>query len=139
MTTTHPFGDEHVRVYRESGGEEGYLWKRGTEILILTTKGRKSGELRDNPLIFREIGGKYVIIASKGGSDSPPAWWVNLRANPADVEIQVKADRFKVRWREAQGDEREQLWKAMTEVWPDYDEYQSKTDRRIPVVVLEKA
>jgi deazaflavin-dependent oxidoreductase (nitroreductase family) len=138
MTTTYPYGDDHVRVYRETGGAEGYRWRKDTEILILTTKGRKSGELRDNALIFREVDGDYVIVASKGGNPDHPAWYLNIQDNPDDIEIQVKADRFQVRARDAQGSERERLWKLMTEVWPDYDAYEAKTDREIPVVVLER-
>ena len=138
MTTTYPHGQEHVRIYRETNGEEGYIWREGSEILILTTKGRKSGETRDQALIFREIDGDYVIVASKGGHPQHPAWYVNLRANPDDVEIQVKADRFKVRPRDADGEEYERLWAAMNEVWPHYAEYQTRTDRQIPVVVLER-
>ena len=130
------FGDEHVRVYQETGGERGYNW-RGAEILLLETEGRKSGEHRINPLIQREIDGRWVLVASKGGYPEHPAWFKNLTAHP-EVEIQVKADRIPVRAREAEGEERERLWKKMTEVWPAYDDYQKRTDRRIPIVVLER-
>ena len=132
------YGDEHVRRYRETDGELGFKWKRGSEILLLTTKGRKSGEERTHALIFREVDGDHVIVASKGGMPTHPAWFVNMEANPEDVEIQVKADRFEVRHRVAEGDERERLWDLMNEVWPDYAEYQKKTDRQIPVVVLSR-
>jgi deazaflavin-dependent oxidoreductase (nitroreductase family) len=137
--TTYLYGDEHVRVYRETDGEEGYIWREGSEILILTTRGRRSGKAGDRPLIFREIDGDYVIVASSGGTRDHPAWFRNLQANPDDVEIQVKADRFEVRPRVAEGAERERLWAAMNEVWPHYAEYQERTDREIPVVVLERA
>src|SRR5215212_8510065 len=137
MTTTFPFGQDHVRIYQETGGQEGYFWKEGTEILLLTTKGRRSGEPKVMPLIYREIDGMYVVVASKGGYPEHPAWYLNLRAHPEDVEIQVRADRFAVRPRIAQGAERERLWMAMNEVWPHYAEYQDRTDREIPVVVLE--
>lgn len=133
------YGDEHVRRYRETGGREGYLWKRGSEILVLNTKGRRSGEERSMALIFREVDGAYVIVASKGGHPDHPAWFKNMQANPQDVTVQVKDDVFPVTFRVAEGDERERLWKLMTEVWPDYDEYQAKTDRQIPIVVLERA
>jgi deazaflavin-dependent oxidoreductase (nitroreductase family) len=135
---TNLFGDEHVRVYRETDGERGYKWKNGTEILLLTTKGSKSGEERTTPLIHRTDDDRYVIVASRGGAPDHPSWFKNIRANPDDVEIQVKADRFPVRASVAEGEERERLWKHMTEVWPDYDDYQEKTDREIPVVVLER-
>jgi deazaflavin-dependent oxidoreductase (nitroreductase family) len=129
------FGEEHVRVYRETGGEEGYHW-RGTEILLLTTTGRKSGQERTTPLIHRADDGRYVIVASKGGAPDHPGWYKNLEANP-EVTIQVKQEVIPVRARTAEGEERERLWPMMTEVWPAYDEYQRKTEREIPVVVLE--
>jgi deazaflavin-dependent oxidoreductase (nitroreductase family) len=130
------FGAEHVRVYQETGGRRGYDW-RGAEILLLSTEGRKSGETRIAPLIHREDDGRWVLVASQGGRPEHPAWFKNLTAQP-DAEIQVKADRIPVRAREAEGEERERLWKRMTEVWPAYDAYQKRTDRRIPVVVLER-
>lgn len=133
------YGGEHVRRYRETNGDLGYRWKRGSEILLLTTKGRKSGEERTHALIFREVGGDYVLVASKGGHPQHPAWFLNMEANPEDIEVQVKADRFKVRHRVAEGEEREYLWGLMNEVWPDYAEYQTRTDRQIPVLVLERA
>ncbi len=132
------FGEEHVRVYRETGGERGYRWRNGTTILLLTTIGRKSGEPRTTPLIHRVDDGRYVIVASKGGTPEHPDWFLNLSENP-QVEIQVKDERFAVQPSVAEGAERERLWKLMAEVWPDYDEYAAKTDREIPVVVLERA
>ncbi|MHB1469038.1 MAG: nitroreductase family deazaflavin-dependent oxidoreductase [Solirubrobacteraceae bacterium] len=128
------FGQEHVQAYRESGGERGYHW-RGTEILLLTTKGRSSGGLHTAPLIQRSDGDRYVIVASKGGAPAHPGWYENIQADP-DVEIQVKADVIPVRASTADGAERERLWSLMTEVWPAYDEYAQKTDREIPIVVL---
>lgn len=128
------FGDEHVRVYQETGGERGYHW-RGTEILLLTTTGRKSGEPRTLPLIFRHDDGNYVIVASKGGAPEHPAWFKNLEANP-EAEVQVKDEKIPVRMTVAAGEERARLWAKLTEVWPAYDEYQTKTDREIPIVVL---
>jgi proline iminopeptidase len=139
MTTTYPFGQEHVRLYQETGGQEGYFWREGTEILLLTTTGRKSGERKVMPLIHREIDGDYVIVASKGGTPDHPAWFKNLQAHPDDVEVQVRDQVFAVRPHIAEGEERERLWAAMNEVWPHYAEYQQRTDREIPVVVLERA
>jgi deazaflavin-dependent oxidoreductase (nitroreductase family) len=130
------FGDEHVRVYRETNGERGYEW-RGTTILLLTTKGRKSGEQRTTPLIHRTDGERWIVVASKGGWPENPSWYENLKADP-DATIQVKADEIAVRASAAEGDERARLWSLMTEVWPAYDEYQTKTDREIPVVVLSR-
>lgn len=136
--TEFKFGQEHVRQYRATGGEEGYIWKRGSEILLLVTRGRRTGEERWMPLIFREVDGEYVIVASKGGHPDHPEWLKNLRARPDDVQIQVKAELFPVAHRIAAGEERARLWELMTEVWPDYDAYQAKTDREIPVVVLTR-
>ena len=138
MSDDDLYGDEHVRAYRETDGERGYKWKRGTTILLLTTKGSRSGEERTTPLIHREDDGRWVIVASKGGAPDHPAWFKNIEANPDDVEIQVKADQIPVRASVASGEERDRLWKDMNEVWPDYEAYQSNTDREIPVVVLER-
>ncbi len=131
------FGNEHIARYRATDGAEGYTWRNGTTILILTTKGRKSGESRDHALIYRDNGDDYLIVASKGGSDAPPAWFLNLQADP-DVTVQIKGEVFAAKARVATPEEKPALWKRMTEVWPDYDEYQKKTSREIPVVVLER-
>jgi len=134
---SHLFGDEHVRSYRETVGELGHDWKEGTSILLLTTKGRKSGEERTTPLIYGTAGDDYVIVASKGGADEPPAWYVNLEADP-DVEVQVLDDVFPARARTATPDEKPQLWESMLREWPHYAEYQEQTDREIPVVLLQR-
>jgi len=130
------FGQEHVRVYRETGGERGYHW-RGTTILLLSTTGRTSGERRTTPLIHRSDGERWVIVASKGGAPEHPAWFENILADP-DVEIEVKDELIPVRASVADGDERSRLWQLMNEVWPSYDEYQARTDREIPVVILSR-
>src|ERR1700743_3570733 len=121
------FGDEHVRVYRETGGERGYHW-RGTTILLLPTTGRKSGEQRTTPLIHRADGERWVIVASKGGAPEHPGWYENLLADP-HASIQVKGEQIPVTASTAESEERSRLWKLMAEVWPAYDEYQTKTDR----------
>jgi deazaflavin-dependent oxidoreductase (nitroreductase family) len=131
------FGQEHVDRYRATDGEEGHDWQ-GTQTLLLTTKGRKSGEQRTTPLIYAPHGDDYMIVASKGGSDAPPAWYLNLSENP-EVEVQVKSDRFTARARTASAEERPEMWKTMAGEWPDYDAYQRNTTREIPVVVLERA
>jgi deazaflavin-dependent oxidoreductase (nitroreductase family) len=130
------FGDEHVRAYQETGGERGYNW-RGTEILLLTTTGRKSGEQRTTPLIHRADGDRWVIVASKGGAPDDPGWYKNLAAD-SEAMIQVKDQEIPVQASVAEGDERDRLWSAMTEVWPAYDDYAKRTDREIPVVVLSR-
>jgi deazaflavin-dependent oxidoreductase (nitroreductase family) len=130
------FGAEHVRVYRETAGARGYHW-RGTTILLLTTTGRTSGEPRTTPLIQRVDGDRWVVVASKGGAPDHPGWYKNLLADP-EATIQVQADEVPVVATTAAGDERARLWSLMTEVWPDYDDYQRKTDREIPVVVFTR-
>jgi proline iminopeptidase len=132
------FGDEHVRRYRETGGEVGHEWREGSTILLLTTKGRKSGEPRTTPLIYAQDGDRYVIVASKGGAPEHPGWYENLAKTP-EVELQVRDEVFPAHARTAEGEERDRLWRKANEVWSHYDEYQTKTDREIPVVVLERA
>ena len=131
------FGDEHVRVYRETGGQVGHDWRKGAKILLLTTKGRTSGEPRTSPLIYEADGDRYVIVASKGGAPEDPGWYRNLAKEP-DVELQVWGEVFPARAHTAEGEERDRLWKLAAEQWPDYDEYATRTDRQIPVVVLER-
>jgi deazaflavin-dependent oxidoreductase (nitroreductase family) len=130
------FGQEHVQKYRETDGEVGHDWQ-GTTVLILTTKGRRSGEQRPTPLIYQPFGDAYLVVASKGGADEPPAWFTNLEAEP-EVDVQVQGDRFRARARAATPQEKPDMWRTMTATWPAYDEYQAKTDREIPVVVLER-
>ena len=136
-SAAHLFGDEHVRSYLETNGEIGYRWREDAPIAILFTTGRTSGEQRTNPLIFGRDGDDVVLVASKGGAPAHPGWYRNLEANP-EAEIQVMGDRWPVRMRVADGDERERLWRMMNELWPHYDAYAEKTDREIPVVVLER-
>lgn len=131
------FGQEHVDRYRETDGEEGHDWQ-GTQTLLLTTTGRRSGEPRTTPLIYAPHGDDaYTVVASKGGSPEPPAWYLNLSDAP-EVEVQVRGDRFRARARTASAEEKPEMWRRMAAEWPAYDEYQSRTDREIPVVVLER-
>lgn len=131
------FGQEHVNRYRETGGAEGHDWQ-GTTVLILTTLGRRSGTRRDTPLIYGQSGDDYLVVASNGGADQPPAWYLNLDADP-EVEVQVSGDRFHGRARTATPGEKPPLWRTMVERWPKYDDYQRATSREIPVVVLERS
>ena len=131
------FGDEHVRRYVETDGEVGYVWKEGAPILILTVTGRRSGKEYSTPLIFGRDDERLVIVGSQGGSPRHPDWYLNLVVEP-EVGVQVKADRFRAHARTAEGEERERLWRRMNEIWPHYDEYQTRTERTIPVVVLER-
>ena len=128
-------GAEHIRRYQETGGEVGYLWN-GVPTLLLTAIGRKSGEPRTQALIFGRDGEDYLIVASMGGAPRHPQWYLNLTATPA-AEIQVRVQRLLVTARTAQSPgERARLWKIMAGIWPNYDAYQARTDREIPVVVL---
>jgi deazaflavin-dependent oxidoreductase (nitroreductase family) len=131
------FGQEHVKRYLETDGEVGHDWQEGVPVLILTTTGRRSGEPRATPLIYGRNGNEYLVVASDGGAPEPPAWYRNL-SEDGDVQVQVKADRFAARARTATPEEKAELWRTMTGIWPSYDEYQGKTDREIPVVVLER-
>lgn len=130
------FGKEHVERYVATDGEEGHDWQN-TTVLILTTVGRKSGEQRSTPLIYQPYGDDVLVVASNGGADQPPLWYRNIEANP-EVQVQVKSDRYTARARTATPDEKPDMWRIMAATWPAYDDYQRKTDREIPVVVLER-
>jgi len=127
---------DHVARYQATDGEDGYLIDRWPT-LILTTRGRRSGELRHTPLIFGVDGDRQVLVGSFGGSPTPPAWYLNLTADP-EVGVQIKAERFTARARTTAGDERDRLWEQMVELFPYYREYRESTERELPVVVLER-
>jgi deazaflavin-dependent oxidoreductase (nitroreductase family) len=129
------FMRDHIKRYLATDGEDGYLMN-GFPCLILTTTGKKSGEPRQAAVIFGQDGDSYVVVASKGGSDQSPAWFHNLVAHP-HAQIQVKADKFDVTMRITEGQERERLWHEMVSIFPEYAEYQKKTEREIPVLILE--
>ena len=127
-------GDEHVRRYQETDGEVGYIWN-GVPTLLLTTTGRKSGLQRTTPLIFGQDGDDFLVVASVGGGPKHPAWYLNLQSDPG-AEIQVKGEHFRVNARAAEDAEKPRLWKRVTDVWPNYDVYQTRTERVIPLVIL---
>jgi len=129
-------GEAHVRAYIETNGETGYIWN-GAPILLLTTKGRSSGEPRIIPIIFSRYNGAYVIMGSRGGSPTHPKWYLNILADP-HVQLQVKADKFAAVARTAASPERELIWTEALKIWPRYAEYQARTERQIPVVVIER-
>jgi deazaflavin-dependent oxidoreductase (nitroreductase family) len=106
--------------------------------LILTTKGAKSGETRENPLAFTRTGDDYVIVASKGGAPTNPSWYHNLVAHP-EVSVEVHGQSFKARARVTEGEERDRLFEAHADYMPGFRDYQKNTKRRIPVVVLERS
>ncbi|GGL13395.1 nitroreductase family deazaflavin-dependent oxidoreductase [Nocardia jinanensis] len=127
-------GAEHIARYRETDGEVGYLWN-GVPTLLLTTTGRRTGLPRTSALIFGQSGADYIVVASMGGAPAHPEWYRNLEANPR-AEIQVRAQRIPVVGRTVSGAERSALWKVMSDRWPNYDVYQTRTARTIPLVVL---
>jgi deazaflavin-dependent oxidoreductase (nitroreductase family) len=127
-------GEEHIRRYRETNGDVGYLWN-GAPTGRGQQERRRSGEPRTSALIFGRDGDDYLVVASMGGAPNHPLWYLNLNANPG-TEIQVKGDVIPVTARTASDDEKPRLWKIVNEVWPNYDVYQSRTERAIPVVVL---
>jgi deazaflavin-dependent oxidoreductase (nitroreductase family) len=134
---------DHLRRYRESDGADGHMWDSKVAggpgpvpTLLLTTTGRKSRRPLTLPLIYGKSDGGYVIIASKGGAPAHPAWFLNLRDDPT-VDVQVVAQKFKARARVASGAERAALWKQLAAIYPPYNDYQKRTEREIPVVVLE--
>ncbi|HKA69097.1 MAG TPA: nitroreductase family deazaflavin-dependent oxidoreductase [Actinomycetes bacterium] len=131
------YGEEHVRRYIETDGREGHDWRRGAPVLLVTTTGRKTGRKIIKALIYQPYGDDYLIVASNGGLHQQPEWYLNLDANP-EVEVQVRGDRFKALARTATPEEKPDLWRRMVSIWPDYDEYQKRTDRPIPVVILER-
>jgi deazaflavin-dependent oxidoreductase (nitroreductase family) len=135
---------EHLRIYRESGGSEGHLFDSTVAggqglvpSLLLTTIGRHSSESRTSPLFYGSIENAYIVVGSKGGADTHPGWYLNLLANPL-VRVQVAKEHFNARARIAKGQERTRLWEQMVQLYPPYREYEKKTHRQIPVVVLEK-
>ncbi|MDH4170710.1 MAG: nitroreductase family deazaflavin-dependent oxidoreductase [Acidimicrobiia bacterium] len=127
-------GEDHVRRYRETDGEVGYWWN-GAPTLLLTTTGRRSGKRRTSPLIFGRDGDDYLVVASVGGMPDHPAWYLNLGDDP-NARIQVRGEHIDVVARTADADEKARLWGIVNEVWPNYEAYQQRTDRVIPVVVL---
>lgn len=134
---------DHLQRYLDTNGTDGHMWDSGPvggpgllPTLLLTTNGRRSGKPITMPLIYGEADDSYIIVASKGGAPQHPGWYLNLAANP-QVEVQVRDKRFRATARTASGQERSSLWQKMRGIYPPYDEYQAKTEREIPVVVLE--
>lgn len=139
MTEVHDSPTEwvadHIQRYVETDGADGQDW-RGVPTLLLTTTGRKSGQLRRTALIYGEHGSSYLLVASQGGADKHPLWYLNLAEHP-EVELQVGADKFQAVARTATDEEKPELWQQMVELFPNYAEYQQKTERPIPVVICD--
>lgn len=140
-TPEHPLDNttewvaKQLREYDES---DGISWPtlHGRPLMLLTTKGAMSGVWRRTVLLFGEDDGRVILVASKGGHPRHPAWYVNLRENP-EVHVQVHERKFRAIARTATPAEKPELWELMAEIWPDYRGYQEKTDRDIPVVILD--
>ncbi len=136
---------DHVRRYRETGGADGHLWDTTPvggdgprPCLLLTTVGRRSGRPHTHPLLYAVDGPRYVIVASKGGSDTQPHWYHNLLAQPA-VRVQMGAEEFAAHARLVNDAEHPRLWALVTAMYPPYLDYQARTTRRIPLFVLARA
>ena len=136
MVVLNPFVAMQASLYRSTGGRlAGSL--RGAPVMLLTTTGRKSGKLRTTPVLFIRQGDSIFTVASNGGKDRHPTWWLNLRANP-EAQVQIKREVVPVRARKASPEEHERLWPMLVKMYPGYAGYQKKTKRVIPIVVLER-
>ena len=128
---------DHLKRYLQTNGEDGHIWN-GVTTLLLTTTGRLSGKSITTPLIYGRDGDRYLIVASRGGAPNHPNWYLNLRKDHA-VRVQVMADSFPALARTATEDEKPRLWAIMRDIWPGYDDYQARTTRVIPLIVLERS
>jgi deazaflavin-dependent oxidoreductase (nitroreductase family) len=126
----------HVAAFRLTGGRLGGEI-RGARVLLLHHRGRKSGQERVSPLLYLPDGERIVVIGSKGGSHTHPAWFLNLREMD-ETEVELPGERRHVSVRVAGDEERAELWPRVVEIWPDYANYQRRTDRQIPLVILER-
>jgi deazaflavin-dependent oxidoreductase (nitroreductase family) len=143
MTSSEPIYDsptgwvaDHIRKYVDTNGAKGHIW-RGMPTLLLTTRGRKTGKLRRTALIYGKDQGRYVVVASNGAARNNPEWYLNLCTNP-EVLIQVGAEHFAAVARDATAEERPHLFEIMAKIFPTYNDYEKKTKRNIPVVVIER-
>jgi deazaflavin-dependent oxidoreductase (nitroreductase family) len=125
----------HVRRYVETEGKSGHRWQ-GVTTLLLTTRGRRTGKLRRTALIYGRDEDRFLVVGSRGGAQHHPSWYLNLVEHP-DVEVQVGPKTFAAHARTATPKEKPRLWRVMASIWPEYDRYQARTDRDIPVVILE--
>ena len=127
---------KHVREYVETDGRKGHRWS-GVDTLLLTTRGRATGKLRRTALIYGQDKDRHLVVATSGGSTSHPNWYLNLEADP-HVSVQVADDRFEAMARTATARQKPRLWRLMASIWPDYERYQERTDRDIPIVILQR-
>jgi deazaflavin-dependent oxidoreductase (nitroreductase family) len=136
MANWLPFTRAHCAVYR---GTRGLIGGNliGIQMLLLTTRGRKTGLPRTLPLAYVEHKGDYIVVASNGGAEKPPAWWLNLRASEI-ADVQVRGERFSVGWTAAPHEERMEYWRRLQAAIPAYRMYRLRTDREIPIVLLKR-
>lgn len=132
----NPFVALQAWLYRSTGGRVGGTF-RGAPVMLLTTRGRRSGRPRTTPVLYVHDGDSYVTVASNAGRDASPSWWKNLQQQP-EASIQVKREQIQVRARKASPEEKSRLWPLLVKVYPTYGSYQRKTKRVIPVVILER-
>ena len=137
-TSFEDFNRGLIADLRAHGGKPTGGPFKGRDVLILTTKGAKSGEVRENPLVYHRDKGKYVIVASKGGAPTNPSWFHNLRAHPT-VTVEVLGEKFQAKAHIAEGAEYERLYQQHADISPTFHEYRAKTTRKIPVIVLERS
>jgi deazaflavin-dependent oxidoreductase (nitroreductase family) len=130
------FGEEHIQRYRDTDGVQGHDWE-GASVLLLTTTGRRTGLPRTAGLIYQEHGDCHVVVASNGGQDFHPNWYLNLRQNPK-VHVQVRGEHFDGYATTATPEEKAELWPIMTAIWPRYNVCQRATTREFPVVLLRR-
>ena len=130
---------EQVDTYERSGGRDATtLWDTGLPVIIVTTRGNKTGKVRKHALMRVEHDGEYALVASMGGAPKNPVWYYNLKADPDAVVIQDGSDRFEAHVRELSGDERATWWERAVAAYPDYAVYQQNTERTIPVFVASR-
>jgi len=130
------WADEHVQRYLASAGEDGYEFLKGAHVIILSTTGRRTGRPRKTPLIRIPDGDRYLVVASQGGAPTHPHWYLNLAEHP-DVTIQDRGEVRAYRAHVASPAEKRELWPKAVAEWPDYDDYQQRTERDIPLIVCE--
>jgi deazaflavin-dependent oxidoreductase (nitroreductase family) len=136
MATVNDFNHNIIEEFRANNGKVTGVFERAP-LLLLTTTGARTGQQHTTPVVYTRDGDNVVVIASKGGAPTHPHWYLNLVANP-DLTVELPGETYRARARVAQGDERERLFRAQADAMPNFDEYQRKTDREIPVVVLER-
>ena len=132
------FGTVHTWLYQKTDGRIGSRFTGGAPVMLLTTRGRKSGLLRTSPLLYLRDGERIVVVASKAGSPSHPAWYLNLTADP-EVQVQIGDEKRKMRADTATREQKSKYWPRLIAVYPPYQAYQARTDRDIPVVILRPA